>query len=114
MAAVTRVLPWRRSVTPVHTEIQGVVDRYKARWPRSSPDLLVRAYETAEKAHQGQRRKSGEAYILHPVAVASVVAEMGLDDVSIAAALLHDAVEDTGVELIDIQNEFGHDVASLV
>jgi len=114
MAAVTRVLPWRRSVTPVHTEIQGVVDRYKARWPRSSSDLLIRAYETAEKAHQGQRRKSGEAYILHPVAVASVVAEMGLDDVSIAAALLHDAVEDTGVELIDIQNEFGHDVASLV
>ena len=114
MATVTRVLPWRRSAAPVHTEIQGVVDRYKARWPRSSPDLLVRAYGTAEKAHQGQRRKSGESYILHPVAVASVVAEMGLDDVSIAAALLHDAVEDTGVELIDIRNEFGHDVAALV
>ena len=94
MATVTRVLPWRRAAAPVHTEIQGVVDRYKARWPKSSADLLVRAYEMADEAHQGQRRKSGEPYILHPVAVASVVAEMGLDDVSIAAALLHDAVED--------------------
>ena len=114
MATVTRVLPWRRSAAPVHTEIQGVVDRYKARWPRSSSELLVRAYETANAAHEGQRRKSGEAYILHPVAVASVVAEMGLDDVSIAAALLHDAVEDTSAELADIQREFGHDVAALV
>ena len=106
MATVTRVLPWRRSSAPVHTEIQGVVDRYRARWPKSTPDLFLRAYETADQAHQGQRRKSGEAYILHPVAVASVVAEMGLDDVSIAAALLHDAVEDTAIELIQIQSEF--------
>ena len=114
MAAVARVLPWRRSVAPVHTEIQGVVDRYKARWPKSSADLLVRAYEAALAAHQGQRRKSGEPYILHPVAVASVVAEMGLDDVSIAAALLHDAVEDTGIELLEIRAEFGDDVAAIV
>ena len=114
MATVTRVLPWRRSAAPVHTELQGVVDRFRSRWPKSSPDLFVRAYETANQAHQGQRRKSGEPYILHPVAVASVVAEMGLDDVSIAAALLHDAVEDTGVELIQIQTEFGPDVASIV
>ncbi len=114
MVTVTRVLPWRRSAAPVHTEIQGVVDRYRARWPKSAPDLFLRAYETAEQAHQGQRRKSGEPYILHPVAVASVVADMGLDDVSIAAALLHDAVEDTAVELIQIQTEFGHDVATIV
>ena len=114
MAAVARVLPWRRSVAPVHTEIQGVVDRYKARWPKSSADLLVRAYEAALAAHQGQRRKSGEPYILHPVAVASVVAEMGLDDVSIAAALLHDAVEDTGIELLEIRAKFGDDVAAIV
>lgn len=114
MATVTRILPWRRSAAPVHTEIQGVVDRYRARWPKSAPDLFLRAYETADQAHQGQRRKSGEPYILHPVAVASVVADMGLDDVSIAAALLHDAVEDTAVELIQIQTEFGHDVATIV
>ena len=74
MATVTRVLPWRRVAAPVHTEIQGV-DRYKARWPKSSADLLC-AYEMADEAHQGQRRKSANR-ILHPVAVASVVAEMG-------------------------------------
>jgi GTP pyrophosphokinase len=114
MAAVSRVLPWRRASAPVHTEIQGVVDRYKARWPRYSADLINDAYGTALLAHQGQRRKSGENYIIHPVAVASVVAEMGLDDVSIAAALLHDAVEDTGIELIEIRNKFGADVAAIV
>ncbi|MDE0845683.1 MAG: RelA/SpoT family protein [Actinomycetota bacterium] len=114
MAAVSRVLPWRRASAPVHTEIQGVVDRYKARWPRYPTDLINDAYGTALLAHQGQRRKSGESYIIHPVAVASVVAEMGLDDVSIAAALLHDAVEDTGIELIEIRNKFGADVAAIV
>lgn len=114
MATVSRVLPWRRASAPVHTEIQGVVDRYKARWPRYSADLINDAYGTALLAHQGQRRKSGESYIIHPVAVASVVAEMGLDDVSIAAALLHDAVEDTGIELIEIRNKFGADVAAIV
>jgi GTP pyrophosphokinase len=91
-----------------------VVDRYKARWPRYPADLINDAYGTALLAHQGQRRKSGESYIIHPVAVASVVAEMGLDDVSIAAALLHDAVEDTGIELIEIRNKFGADVAAIV
>jgi guanosine-3',5'-bis(diphosphate) 3'-pyrophosphohydrolase len=114
MATVSRVLPWRRASAPVHTEIQGVVDRYKARWPRYPADLINDAYGTALLAHQGQRRKSGESYIIHPVAVASVVAEMGLDDVSIAAALLHDAVEDTGIELIEIRNKFGADVAAIV
>ena len=114
MAAVSRVLPWRRASAPVHTEIQGVVDRYKARWPRYPADLINNAYGTAVLAHKGQRRKSGESYIIHPVAVASVVAEMGLDDVSIAAALLHDAVEDTGIELIEIREKFGSDVAAIV
>jgi GTP diphosphokinase / guanosine-3',5'-bis(diphosphate) 3'-diphosphatase len=114
MAAVSRVLPWRRASAPVHTEIQGVVDRYKARWPRYPADLINNAYGTAVLAHKGQRRKSGESYIIHPVAVASVVAEMGLDDVSIAAALLHDAVEDTGIELIEIREKFGADVAAIV
>ena len=66
------------------------------------------------KRIKGSAEESGEPYLLHPVAVASVVAEMGLDDVSIAAALLHDAVEDTGIELLEIGSEFGSDVAALV
>ena len=54
MAAVSRVLPWRRASAPVHTEIQGVVDRYKARWPRYPADLINNAYGTAVLAHKGQ------------------------------------------------------------
>jgi len=114
MATVSRVLPWRRSSAPGAVQVQPVVERYRARWPRHDSSLILKAYETAHEAHDGQRRKSGEAYIMHPVAVASVVAEMGLDDVSIAAALLHDAVEDTGVELADLRQDFGDDVAAIV
>lgn len=114
MAAVSRVLPWRRTSAPIATQIQGVVERYHARWPRRDTSLIVKAYELAHEAHDGQRRKSGEAYILHPVAVATVVADLGLDDISIAAALLHDAVEDTGVELLDLRRDFGDDVAEIV
>ncbi|MDG2111295.1 MAG: RelA/SpoT family protein, partial [Actinomycetota bacterium] len=115
MAAVSRrVLPWRRSSAPIASQVQPVVERYRARWPRRDTSLIVRAYERAHEAHDGQRRKSGEPYILHPVAVASVVAELGLDDVSIAAALLHDAVEDTSVELTDLRRDFGEEVAAIV
>jgi len=95
-------------------QIEGIIDRYHARWADRSTDLILAAYKVADVAHEGQRRKSGEPYILHPVAVASVVAEMGLDDVSIAAALLHDAVEDTSIEIGDIEAEFGEDVAGIV
>ncbi len=114
MATVSRVLPWRRTAAPIATQIQPVIERFRARWPRHDTSLILRAYEVAYRAHEGQRRKSGEAYIFHPVAVASVVAEMGLDDVSIAAALLHDAVEDTAVELVDLRRDFGDDVAAIV
>ena len=74
----------------------------------------MRAYEAAARAHEGQRRRTGEPYITHPVAVARVVADLGLDDTSIAAALLHDAVEDTGVQLVALSDEFGAEVAAIV
>src|SRR5439155_24438928 len=67
-----------------------------------------------EVAHREQFRKSGEAYIHHPLAVATVVAELGLDDVTVAAALLHDAVEDTGVTVDDLARDFGPVVSSIV
>ena len=114
MAPVSRVLPWRRTSAPVASQVQPVIELYQARWPRRDASLIVRAYEVAYGAHDGQRRKSGEQYIMHPVAVARVVAELGLDDISIAAALLHDAVEDTSVELADLRREFGEDVAAIV
>ncbi|MGH9130214.1 MAG: RelA/SpoT family protein [Acidimicrobiales bacterium] len=77
-------------------------------------DLVRRAYRAAELAHAGQVRLSGDAYITHPLAVATVVAELGLDERSVAAALLHDAVEDTGMALSSVESEFGPEVAAIV
>ncbi|VVV00019.1 GTP pyrophosphokinase [Mesonia oceanica] len=77
--------------------------------------LIRQAFETAVDAHKEQRRKSGEAYIFHPIAVAKIVAsEIGLDATSIAAALLHDVVEDTDYTLNDIEQMFGETVARIV
>ncbi|SDG61060.1 RelA/SpoT family protein [Psychroflexus sediminis] len=77
--------------------------------------LIRKAFETAVEAHKDQRRKSGEAYIFHPIAVAKIVAhEIGLDATSIASALLHDVVEDTRYTLTDIEQMFGEAVARIV
>src|SRR5688572_21559933 len=77
--------------------------------------LIRLAFDTAVEAHKDQRRKSGEAYIFHPIAVAKIVAsEIGLDATSIAAALLHDVVEDTEYTLEDIERMFGTAVAKIV
>ena len=77
--------------------------------------LIRLAFDTAVDAHKEQRRKSGEAYIFHPIAVAKIVAsEIGLDATSIAAALLHDTVEDTEYTLDDIERLFGNTVAKIV
>lgn len=76
---------------------------------------IRKAFDTAVDAHKDQRRKSGEAYIFHPIAVAKIVAsEIGLDATSIIAALLHDVVEDTQYTLKDIQEMFGETVATIV
>ncbi len=76
--------------------------------------MISRAYAEASNAHQGQARHSGDPYIEHPLAVAAIVAKLSLDDVTIAAALLHDAVEDTTLGLDAIISSFGPDVAAIV
>jgi len=116
MPAVDRVLPWRRAAAPPSrpAELASLVDAFKARHPRSSPDLIYRAYEVAAAAHDGQLRKSGDAFIHHPVAVATILAELGLDEVTLAAALLHDAVEDTRVTIEEIERDFGEEVKRMV
>ena len=75
---------------------------------------IERAYETAEKAHLGQNRKSGEEYISHPVAVAQILAELGMGSSTIIAALLHDTVEDTSYSIEQLRTDFGGEVADLV
>ncbi|PKO21280.1 MAG: (p)ppGpp synthetase [Chloroflexi bacterium HGW-Chloroflexi-1] len=77
-------------------------------------ELVRRAYELAASAHGDQKRDSGEPYIVHPLAVASILAELRLDAKTIAAALLHDVAEDTAVDIPDLAEEFGSEVASLV
>ena len=82
---------------------------------RADKKLIRTAFDTAVDAHKEQRRKSGEAYIFHPIAVAKIVAaEIGLDATSIAAALLHDVVEDTNYTLADIEQLFGETIARIV
>ena len=115
MATVTRVLPWRRSVNrPPSAEISGLLDAFTAHHPKAPTDTIERAFAIADDAHRGQRRTSGEPYIRHPVAVATIVARQGLDDIAVAAALLHDAVEDTAVGLDDLERAFDSELAHIV
>jgi GTP pyrophosphokinase len=113
VATVDRVLPWRRQ--PVASvELSRVIESYRSRHPRASTALITRAHEAASEAHEGQVRRSGDPYIQHPLAVALILADLGLDDITLAAALLHDAVEDTGVLIERITDEFGPEVSSIV
>ncbi len=76
--------------------------------------IVLRAYDLGEAAHRGQTRKTGEPYILHPVSVAQILANMRMDHVSIAAAILHDTIEDTALSWQDIERNFGSEIADLV
>ncbi|MDR3071993.1 MAG: bifunctional (p)ppGpp synthetase/guanosine-3',5'-bis(diphosphate) 3'-pyrophosphohydrolase, partial [Clostridiales Family XIII bacterium] len=76
--------------------------------------LIEKAYRKAEQMHEGQTRKSGEPYLTHPVSVAKILADLGMDERAIVAGLLHDAVEDTPYSLDDVKTDFGSDVALLV
>ncbi|MFM7263184.1 MAG: RelA/SpoT family protein [Acidimicrobiales bacterium] len=114
MGTADRVLPWRRHHSAPIEELTPLLASFRRRHPKSPVTMVNRAYETARAAHQNQMRSSGEAYINHPIAVARIVADTGLDEVSLAAALLHDAVEDTEITLDDVRRDFGEEVAALV
>ena len=76
--------------------------------------MIDQAYALAEQAHGGQRRRSGEPYICHPLSVAQILVDLGMDSESIAAALMHDVAEDTPVTVAEIKQKFGPEVALLV
>ena len=86
----------------------------RASHPKADLRLVQRAYEVAEQMHGEQRRRSGDPYITHPLAVTTILAELGMDTTTLVAALLHDTVEDTAYTLADVRLEFGEDVANLV
>ncbi|QQM68166.1 RelA/SpoT family protein [Actinomyces weissii] len=94
--------------------IEPLLRAVRANHPKADTSLIVRAYEVASTAHEGQMRKSGEPYITHPVAVATILAELGMTSQTLAAALLHDTVEDTSYSLDRLRADFGEEIALLV
>jgi GTP diphosphokinase / guanosine-3',5'-bis(diphosphate) 3'-diphosphatase len=115
MPTVDRVLPWRRHhETAAVSDLAPLLAAYRRRHPKAPVGQINRAYQMAAEAHRSQTRSSGESYINHPLAVARIVADIGLDEISIAAALLHDAVEDTEITVADVEREFGSEVAAIV
>ncbi|MEI2639506.1 MAG: bifunctional (p)ppGpp synthetase/guanosine-3',5'-bis(diphosphate) 3'-pyrophosphohydrolase [Microthrixaceae bacterium] len=114
MATVTRVLPWRRHTQPPAMELEEILKDFRHNHPKESTSVISEAYRMAAGAHKGQLRRSGEPYITHPLAVAGIVASYGMDDVSICAALLHDAVEDTVITVPELQEKFGSEIAEIV
>ncbi len=108
------MLPWRRQSATIAEELSPLLSAYKSRHPKGSVSLINAAYEMARSAHANQNRSSGELYINHPIAVARIVADIGLDEVSIVAALLHDAVEDTEITIADVESNFGSEVSAIV
>ncbi len=94
--------------------LAALVEKVRGYHPQSDVDLIDRAYRFSEKMHDGQMRKSGDPYFIHPASVAGIIADMKLDTASVCAALLHDVVEDTDVTEKDIEQQFGSEVAFLV
>ncbi len=94
--------------------VRPLMERYQLRRPEADATLIERAYVAARDAHRDQVRRSGDPYIAHPLGVAMILADLGLDDVTLAGALLHDAVEDTELTLDDLVRDFGDDVAAIV
>ena len=98
----------------IEVTVQDVISKMKEHSRRLDQKLIIRAYNYANKKHGNQCRKSGEPYIIHPLNVAYILADIGLDESTICAALLHDVVEDTDATAQDITNEFGIEISELV
>lgn len=99
---------------PTIPEIEPLVRALRANHPKADVSVIERAYRTAELHHRGQVRKSGEPYITHPVAVSTILAEMGMTTPTLVAALLHDTVEDTDYTVEELAAEYGESIAVLV
>ena len=109
-AGVNSTASLRRLVPRIFSKAQpsGAVDTLirtvRMHHPKADIGLIERAYTVAERAHEGQKRKSGEPYITHPLAVAQILADLGIGSKTVAAALLHDTVEDTAYTLDEVRH----------
>jgi guanosine-3',5'-bis(diphosphate) 3'-pyrophosphohydrolase len=98
----------------VNPVLEPLIKTIRATHPKADVRTVERAYDVAAHWHRDQKRKSGDLYITHPLAVATILAELGMNTETICAALLHDTVEDTPYTLVELRGEFGEDVAALV
>jgi GTP diphosphokinase / guanosine-3',5'-bis(diphosphate) 3'-diphosphatase len=94
--------------------LHDLLGELRRRHAHPDEGLITRAFEAAQRAHSAQRRKSGEPYLIHPVRVAHSIAQLGLDSCSVAAGLLHDAVEDSEITVFELTEQFGREVATIV
>ncbi|MGZ5398497.1 MAG: HD domain-containing protein, partial [Nocardioides sp.] len=99
---------------PLNPVLEPLFRAVRNNHPKADLALLERAYVTAERMHGTQMRKSGDPYITHPLAVTTILADMGMTEPTLVAALLHDTVEDTPYALDELRQDFGDEVAALV
>ncbi|MFP5351650.1 MAG: RelA/SpoT family protein [Actinomycetota bacterium] len=99
---------------PSVSALENLLREVRRQRPKADIRFIEKAYQIAEEAHKGQLRKSGDPFIIHPLGVAGIVASLGLDETTVAAALLHDAVEDTPLTLADVEEALGFEVAALI
>src|SRR5215468_5269284 len=109
-----RTIKPKKPTKPQMMRQYDLIERVKRYNPNTSEALLNRAYVYAMKAHGEQRRASGDPYFSHPLEVAAILTDLKLDDATIAAALLHDTIEDTTATRAEIDEMFGHDIGALV
>jgi GTP diphosphokinase / guanosine-3',5'-bis(diphosphate) 3'-diphosphatase len=100
--------------TDINPVLEPLLSTVRSSHPKADLSIIERAYAVAAKAHQGQLRKSGDPYITHPLAVTTILAELGMTPDTLAAAMLHDTVEDTAYSLESLTREFGDEIAMLV
>ena len=110
----TRRISGQRLATGSAIVLEPLFAVHKSFHPKADVKLLQQAYEVAEEAHRGQLRRSGDPYITHPLAVATILADLGMDTTTLTAALLHDTVEDTDYQLDKLIQDFSPEIAHLV
>ncbi|MFD6217439.1 HD domain-containing protein, partial [Nocardia salmonicida] len=113
-ARLARRMTGQRGIAAVKPVLEPLATVHRELYPKANLGLLQRAFDVADERHAKQFRKSGDPYITHPLAVANILAELGMDTTTLVAALLHDTVEDTGYSLEQLKEEFGQEVAHLV
>ncbi|MCM6774683.1 RelA/SpoT family protein [Nocardia sp. CDC159] len=113
-ARLARRMTGQRGIAAVKPVLEPLATVHRELYPKANLQLLQRAFDVADEKHAHQFRKSGDPYITHPLAVANILAELGMDTTTLVAALLHDTVEDTGYSLEELTNDFGAEVAHLV